>query len=59
MNTKLPWLFTVLLLACLHPAEAQQAKKVYRMGYLSAVDPGRESARSEAPFGWLCASLVT
>ncbi len=48
MNTKLPWLFTVLLLACLHPAEAQQAKKVYRLGYLSAVDPGRESARSEA-----------
>jgi putative ABC transport system substrate-binding protein len=29
-------------------AEAQQPNKVYRIGYLSALDPGRESMRSEA-----------
>ncbi len=29
-------------------AEAQQPKKVFRIGYLSAVDAARESARSEA-----------
>ena len=30
------------------PAEAQQPKKVPRIGYLSAFDPARESARAEA-----------
>jgi putative tryptophan/tyrosine transport system substrate-binding protein len=29
-------------------AQAQQPKKVFRIGYLSALDPARESARSEA-----------
>jgi ABC-type uncharacterized transport system substrate-binding protein len=29
------------------PASAQQPKKVYRIGYLSAEDPARESTRSE------------
>ena len=29
-------------------AEAQQPKKVPRIGYLSAVDPARESTRAEA-----------
>jgi putative ABC transport system substrate-binding protein len=29
-------------------AEAQQAKKVHRIGYLSALDPATESARAEA-----------
>src|SRR5213594_3942933 len=29
-------------------AQAQQPKKVPRIGYLSSVDPARESARSEA-----------
>jgi putative ABC transport system substrate-binding protein len=30
------------------PAEAQQAKKVPRIGYLTSADPARESTRSEA-----------
>ena len=30
------------------PAEAQQPKKVPRIGYLSSADPARESARAEA-----------
>jgi putative tryptophan/tyrosine transport system substrate-binding protein len=36
----------ILLTACL--AHAQQPKKVPRIGYLSGLDPARESARSEA-----------
>jgi putative ABC transport system substrate-binding protein len=44
---------TVLLvigfvLASIHFAEAQQSRKVSRIGYLSNSDPARESARSEA-----------
>jgi putative ABC transport system substrate-binding protein len=35
-------------LVFVHLAEAQQPKKVYRIGYLSAADPARESARAEA-----------
>jgi putative ABC transport system substrate-binding protein len=41
-------LVAVVLLALGVIAEAQQAKKVPRIGYLSAADPTRESARSEA-----------
>src|SRR6185436_20843282 len=37
-----------LLVALCSPIEAQQAKKVFRIGYLSALDPARESTRSEA-----------
>ena len=37
-----------LLLALSFPAEAQQPNKVPRIGYLSATDPARDSARSEA-----------
>src|SRR5262249_33604898 len=37
-----------LLLGFSFPAEAQQPKKIYRVGYLSSLDPARESARSEA-----------
>jgi putative ABC transport system substrate-binding protein len=37
-----------LLLALSLPAEAQQPKKVPRIGYLSSFDPARESARAEA-----------
>ena len=37
-----------LLLAPCFPAEAQQPMKVPRIGYLSNVDPARESARAEA-----------
>src|SRR5262249_15194317 len=40
-------LCAMLFALCL-PASAQQAKKVPRIGYLSAADPTRESARSEA-----------
>ncbi len=36
------------LLAGPLPAEAQQAGKVYRIGYLSPVDPATESTRAEA-----------
>jgi hypothetical protein len=39
-------------------AEAQQPKKIPRIGYLSVSDPATESTRAEA-FGWLCASLAT
>ena len=34
MNRKLAWLITPLLLACIHLAEAQQPKKVARVGLL-------------------------
>src|SRR5687767_6860416 len=36
------------ILASIHTAEAQQSKKVHRIGYLSVLDPSRESIRSEA-----------
>ena len=39
---------SALLLELCSPAEAQQPKKVPRLGYLSNADPARESARSEA-----------
>ena len=38
----------VLLLAVAVIAEAQQPKKIPRIGYLSSVDPATESTRSEA-----------
>ena len=39
----------VLLTVCLlNNADAQQPTKVARIGYLSALDPARESTRSEA-----------
>ena len=41
-------LFAVLLLAVAVIAEAQQPKKVPRIGYLSSFDPASESTRSEA-----------
>ena len=34
MNRKFLWLVTAFLFACLHLAEAQQPKKVYRIGFL-------------------------
>jgi len=37
-----------LLVAVYLPAEAQQAKKVFRLGYLSNTDPADESTRSES-----------
>jgi ABC-type uncharacterized transport system substrate-binding protein len=41
-------LIVVVLLAVAVMAEAQQTKKVARIGYLSTSDAARESARSEA-----------
>jgi putative ABC transport system substrate-binding protein len=37
-----------LLVTLCMPADAQQPKKVPRIGYLSTLDPARESTRSEA-----------
>src|SRR5262249_58071715 len=37
-----------MLLGLTCPGEAQQPKKVFRIGYLSALDPAREFARSES-----------
>ena len=49
MNSKsLFWLLATVLLTTVTPAEAQQPKKVPRIGYLSNVDPALESARAEA-----------
>ena len=50
-NKKVGWpsiLVAVVLLALGVTAEAQQPKKVPRIGYLSSQDPASESARSEA-----------
>jgi putative ABC transport system substrate-binding protein len=47
MKISLLWLVAVLLVASAHIAEAQQST-VSRIGYLSALDPARESSRSEA-----------
>jgi putative ABC transport system substrate-binding protein len=42
------WLLMLFLLAASTSADAQQATKVFRIGYLSTTDPSRESARFEA-----------
>jgi putative ABC transport system substrate-binding protein len=47
MNRRLLWLITVLFLASIHLAEAQQPKKVPLIGYLSNTDPATESNRAE------------
>jgi hypothetical protein len=39
---------TILFLAAVDPAEAQQPKKVARIGYLSSTDPASDSTRVEA-----------
>lgn len=39
MNGKCAWLLTLLLLACLHLAEAQPLRKVIRIGYLGLNQP--------------------
>ena len=46
MNRNL-WLLLVLLLISFNLAEAQQPKKVPRIGYLSQLDAARESTRAE------------
>jgi putative ABC transport system substrate-binding protein len=40
------WLLTTVFMATVSFAEAQQPKKVTRIGYLSSVDPASESARA-------------
>jgi putative ABC transport system substrate-binding protein len=48
MNSKfLFWLPITVFLITAPPAEAQQPKKVFRIGYLSNTDPAGESARAE------------
>ena len=44
---KLFWLLTAILLVSNHPADAQQPKKVSRLGYLSNTDAATDSARAE------------
>jgi putative tryptophan/tyrosine transport system substrate-binding protein len=41
-------LIAVLMLAVAVMAEAQQPKKVFRLGYLSNTDPATDSGRTEA-----------
>jgi hypothetical protein len=41
------WLLTTVLLGTVS-AEAQQPKRVPRIGYLATLEPASESARSEA-----------
>jgi putative ABC transport system substrate-binding protein len=41
------WLVAVLLVGHVHVSEAQQPKKIARIGYLSNSDPATDSARSE------------
>jgi putative tryptophan/tyrosine transport system substrate-binding protein len=48
MNRKLLWLLAVFLLASIRLSEAQQPKKVARLGYISATGPATDSTRSEA-----------
>src|SRR5689334_6649940 len=48
-KTVISFALTALFYALCASAEAQQPKKVPRIGYLSNSDPGTESARSE-PF---------
>src|SRR5882724_8718010 len=42
------WLLTTVLLSIAPPSEAQQPKKIPRIGYLSSQEPARESTRAEA-----------
>jgi len=48
MNKKSLWLFAVLVLASIQLAEAQQPKKVPRIGYLAAASASANPARIEA-----------
>ena len=47
MNKKIVWLLTLLFLLTGTFAEAQQPKKVPRIGYLSSGDAASESTRFE------------
>jgi putative tryptophan/tyrosine transport system substrate-binding protein len=48
MNRKSAWLVTPLLLACVHLAEAQQPKRVPRVGFLGASSSSAAEDRTEA-----------
>jgi len=48
MNKVTLWLVAIFLVGAVEVVEAQQPKKVYRIGYLSVADQARESARAEA-----------
>jgi len=48
MNPKLFWLLAAILLAFFHRAEAQQPKKIHRIGFLSAGSASSESPRLAA-----------
>jgi putative tryptophan/tyrosine transport system substrate-binding protein len=49
MNKKILFsILAVVIVAFVHPAEAQQPKKVHRIGYLSPSDPASDSSRFEA-----------
>jgi putative tryptophan/tyrosine transport system substrate-binding protein len=47
MNKVTLWLVAIFLVGAVAIAEAQQPKKVARVGYLSTVDPATESARAK------------
>ena len=47
-SKSLLWLLTTVLLTTAPAAQAQQSKKVARIGYLSTFDPAIESTRAEA-----------
>src|SRR5262245_31662111 len=42
------YVLSPLILASIHLAEAQQTKKVFRIGYLAGISPEAQSARIEA-----------
>jgi len=46
-------LLATIFLTCVSLAEAQQPKKVFRIGYLASLDPARETTRSEGIRGGL------
>jgi putative tryptophan/tyrosine transport system substrate-binding protein len=48
VRTPSQWPLIFLVLASVHLADAQQPKKVPRLGYLSVLDPAGESSRAEA-----------
>jgi len=48
MNKTILWLVAIFLVGAVEIVEAQQPKKVPRIGYLSSSDPATESTRAEA-----------
>jgi len=47
MNKVIPWLVAIFLIGAVASAEAQQSKKVPRIGYLAPGDAASDSARAE------------